>query len=81
MCGGVNCNWIKVKDYQFNKPYKQRPLHFVYVGGVKELKGISYLLEAFREIPVELADLTVVGDYCEKDTDTTTGKTKTKTNL
>lgn len=63
------CDWIEIKDYS-NKPYRQRPLHFIYVGGVKELKGISYLLEAFKEIPVELADLTVVGNYCENDTDT-----------
>lgn len=38
-----------------------RPLHCIYVGGVKELKGISYLLQAFHRIPKNVATLTVVG--------------------
>lgn len=38
-----------------------RPLECIYVGGTKELKGISYLLEAFMDIPKEKAVLTVVG--------------------
>lgn len=74
---GVDIAQFSPKEYKDDlyiknraMPYRQRPLHFIYVGGVKELKGISYLLEAFREIPVELADLTVVGNYCENDTDT-----------
>lgn len=37
------------------------PLEFVYVGGTKELKGISYLLDAFERIDPQKARLTVVG--------------------
>lgn len=37
------------------------PVRFVYVGGTKELKGISYLLDAFMTIDSSLAQLTVVG--------------------
>lgn len=38
-----------------------RPIHFIYVGGVKELKGISYLLEAIEQLPACQAKLTIVG--------------------
>lgn len=38
------------------------PLHFVFVGGTKQLKGISYLLDAFLRIPKEKATLTIVGN-------------------
>ena len=37
------------------------PIKFIYVGGVKELKGIGYLLKAFSKIDKEKAVLTVVG--------------------
>lgn len=37
---------------------------------MKELKGISYLLEAFDEIDPDVAELTVVGNYNENDADT-----------
>lgn len=40
---------------------KKRPIKCIYVGGTKELKGISYLLEAFMDIPKDKAILTVVG--------------------
>ena len=45
------------------------PLHFIYVGGVKELKGVAYLFDAFTEIPKDLVTLTVVGNYCSSDPD------------
>ena len=38
-----------------------RPLRFIYVGGVKELKGIGYLLHSFQSIPRDRAELIVVG--------------------
>lgn len=46
-----------------------RPVRFIYVGGVKELKGISYLLEATAHIPESMAELTVVGQYDPEDPD------------
>ena len=53
----------------YTKTTDKRPMKFVYVGGVKELKGISYLLEAFMEIPKEQAELTVVGNFNPDDSD------------
>lgn len=49
------------KYYRFTEKY-QRPIHFVYVGGVKELKGISYLLQTIERFSASEADLTVVGN-------------------
>ena len=48
----------------------RRPIRFIYVGGVKELKGISYLLEAITHIPENMAQLTVVGQFDPEDSDT-----------
>lgn len=45
------------------------PIKFVYVGGVKELKGISYLLKAFSKISPDIAQLTVIGNYNKDDKD------------
>ena len=62
---GVDAELFAVKsDYTVNKP-----LRFVYVGGVKELKGIYYLLEAFKNIPKDKAVLTVVGNFNKDDED------------
>ena len=68
---GVSPNQIHVCPYgvdieKFSPSYEQKsavaqPLRCIYVGGVKELKGISYLLQAFADIPPETAELTVVG--------------------
>ena len=66
---GVDINAFPQKEYQENAP-GQRPLEFIYVGGVKELKGIFYLLEAFAGIPKDKAFLTVVGKYDPSDPDT-----------
>lgn len=66
---GVDINAFPKKEYQENDP-GQRPLEFIYVGGVKELKGIFYLLEAFAGIPKDKAFLTVVGKYDPSDPDT-----------
>jgi len=46
-----------------------RPVKFIYVGGVKELKGIYYLLEAFSQFSVEDAQLTIVGAVNMNDED------------
>lgn len=50
-------------------PYQERNIKkeneiikFVFVGGTKQLKGISYLLEAFSKIHPEKAELTIVGN-------------------
>ena len=65
---------VDTEEFQLKKYEKidrgSRPLEFIYVGGVKELKGIFYLLEAFRQIPPEQAFLTVVGKYDPADEDT-----------
>lgn len=42
-------------------PRKDQPIRCIFVGGTKELKGISYLLEAFERLDPNLARLTVVG--------------------
>lgn len=64
---GVDVSEFSCKEY---KPKKQiDSLQFIYVGGVKELKGISYLLEAFLRIPSDKAHLTVVGQFNSEDVD------------
>lgn len=64
---GVDVSEFSCKKYE---PKKQTdPLQFIYVGGVKELKGISYLLEAFLRIPSDKAHLTVVGQFNSEDAD------------
>lgn len=63
---GVDTGMFSQKTYS---GLKNRPLECVYVGGVKELKGIYYLLEAFRQLPQEKAQLTVVGAANTEDDD------------
>ncbi len=62
---GVDVSEFLQKEYDDFK----RPIRFIYVGGVKELKGIYYLLEAFYEIPRDRAVLKVVGKYNPDDAD------------
>lgn len=59
---GVDLSLFKCKEYESSENLERRPLEFIYVGGVKEIKGIYYLLEAFRRIPENIAKLTVVGN-------------------
>lgn len=61
---GVDITQFSMKEYQKEQ---KLPLKFIYVGGVKELKGISFLLDAFKNIPKEKAMLTVVGAYDPED--------------
>ena len=63
---GVDISEFKPTD--LNRPFNL-PLHFVYVGGVKEFKGVAYLFDAFMEIPSDLATLTVIGNYNSTDAD------------
>ena len=64
---GVDVSEFYCKTYsEYNST---QTLKFVYVGGVKELKGISYLLEAFKRIPKDKAELTVIGSYNKDDLD------------
>lgn len=44
---------------RFHNP--RLPLKFVFVGGTKELKGISYLLDAFEGMDPKIAQLSIVG--------------------
>ena len=66
---GVDVSQFQQKEYHDVTGGKTLPIRFVYVGGVKELKGISYLLEAFMNIPKEQAELTVVGNFDSEDSD------------
>lgn len=60
---GVDIDMFKQKhDYK-----SELPLKFIYVGGIKELKGIYYLLEAFKKIPREFAELIIVGNYDDNE--------------
>lgn len=58
---GVDIREFTLKTY--DKKENKKVLKFIYVGGWKQLKGISYLFEAFRNIPKEKATLIVVGDF------------------
>lgn len=66
---GVDITEFSAKKYRENADTGTLPVRFVYIGGIKELKGISYLLDAFMEIPAELAALTVIGQYDTGDGD------------
>ena len=55
---GVDVDKFSQKQY---KDAIHDPVEFIYVGGVTEHKGISYLLEAFKEIDEDKAHLTVLG--------------------
>ena len=66
---GVDVSQFSPKEYSEKMIERTRPIRFIYVGGVKELKGISYLLEAFQDIPNDQASLTVVGQYKSGDSD------------
>ncbi|MFP7442672.1 glycosyltransferase family 4 protein [Bacillus infantis] len=70
-CSGINAKRIAVCPYGVDLkdfPYKEREIksnneiiNFVFTGGTKQLKGISYLLDAFLHIPIEKASLTIIG--------------------
>ncbi len=60
---GVDTLDFPQKEYLSRDEMSDRPVKFIYVGGVKELKGIYYLLEAFLNIPEADAALTVVGEF------------------
>lgn len=64
---GVDVEEFSCKEYKGTENHKS--LNFIYVGGVKELKGISYLLKAFSEISRDQAKLTVVGAFNPNDED------------
>lgn len=66
---GVDAAQFSPKEYPDDMTAGSRPVRFIYVGGVKELKGISYLLDAFMELPADAAELTIVGGYHETDRD------------
>lgn len=69
---GFDKNKIKICPYGVDLKsfsYKRRKMkneneviNFVFVGGTKQLKGISYLMDAFMKLPPEKALLTVVGN-------------------
>lgn len=66
---GVDTGLFAAKEYPTVAELCSRPLRFIYVGGVKELKGISYLLQAFDKIPENKAALTIVGQVNKTDED------------
>lgn len=59
---GVDTSQFRQKSYPTMEELRSRPIRFIYVGGAKELKGISYLLQAIQSLPPSLAQLTVVGN-------------------
>lgn len=62
---GVDLSSFSLKQYDsFSEPIK-----FIYVGGIKQLKGIGYLLQAFHCIDKSRATLTVVGAGNISDSD------------
>lgn len=65
---GVDLSLFDQKEYL--PKGENDAIEFIYVGGVKELKGIYYLLEAFKQIPTNIAHLTVVGNFDKSDIDT-----------
>ncbi len=67
---GVNIDEFQQKEYEDDLQSESRVIEFIYVGGVKELKGIAYLFEAFSKISTTIARLTVVGNYSLSDPDT-----------
>lgn len=62
---GVDISHFQQKQYV----PASRPLQFVYVGGMKELKGMYYLLEAFKRLDKRKAQLTIVGTVNRRDED------------
>lgn len=70
--GGCAADKIRVAPYGFDpshipavprshRPIGERPVKFLYVGGLAPRKGIAYLLKAFAQIPESAASLTLVG--------------------
>ncbi|MDK0557894.1 glycosyltransferase family 4 protein [Clostridium perfringens] len=56
---------VDLNNFKYcTKKEKERiePLNFIFIGGTKQLKGIYYLLEAFKRIPNKTATLTIVGE-------------------
>lgn len=58
---GVDIKQFMAKDSMDMK--RKEPVKFIYIGGLKELKGIYYLMKAFMNIPLDKAVLTIVGDF------------------
>jgi len=67
---GVDINQFQMKAFESelmnlqmcnSSEVQHKPVKFVFIGGTKELKGIFWLLEAFREIGNDNAILTVIG--------------------
>jgi len=63
---GVDLKLFQEKKYLINAG---KPLKVIYVGGVKQLKGIGYLLKAFQIINPNIAKLTIVGNYDKSSED------------
>ena len=55
---------VDVSMFQPIAPSKHEGIRFIYVGGVRQMKGISYLLEAFTKLRAEfpMTQLEIVGD-------------------
>ena len=61
---GVDTTQFSMKEYHEGQ---NLPLKIVYIGGIKELKGVYYLLEAFKGISPDIGTLTIVGDYDDSE--------------
>lgn len=53
---------VELSNFNYvSKTSEKKSLNAIYVGGIKELKGIGCLVKAFSQIPTEIAQLTIVG--------------------
>lgn len=66
---GVDTDLFPQKKYRNAEEARAYPVRFIYVGGVKELKGIGYLLDAISQFSQFQASLTVVGQFDPNDAD------------
>lgn len=56
---GVDIEQFKYAPHDV--PAADKPIRCIFVGGTKEHKGVSYLLQAFEKVGAETAKLTIVG--------------------
>lgn len=56
---GVDTSCFYRKEFRMRE--ENEPIRFVFVGGTKQLKGLSYMLDAFQMIDHKKATFTIVG--------------------
>ena len=56
---GVDVSQFRRDQFLIRK--ENEPIRFVFVGGTKQLKGLSYMLEAFQKVDHRKATFTIIG--------------------